>query len=79
MYVYILVSCFLILGVMGYGSVGISLAGRVIYSCVCVTPLCRVPGWYDFIQVLCWGGWRDCTDFFLFSGSVVAGMVRLKW
>jgi hypothetical protein len=43
--------------------VGISLAGRVIYFlCVCVTPLCGVPGQYNFIRALSWSGWRDCTD-----------------
>ncbi len=33
----------------------------------------------QFIWVLVWSGWRDCTGFFLFFGSVVAGTVRLKW
>jgi hypothetical protein len=31
----------------------------------------------QFIWVLAWSGWRDCTGF-LFSGSVVVGAVRLK-
>ncbi len=47
-----------------------------IYS-VCVTPLCGVPGRYNFI-------WRfhgadGGTVQIFFSGSVVAGTVRLKW
>ena len=32
----------------------------------------------QFIWMLAWSGWRDCTGFF-FSGSVVVGAVRLKW
>jgi hypothetical protein len=48
----------------------------------CVTPLCGVPGRYNFIWALC--GWRDCTDFlFLWlccSGygtvEMVKGVVR---
>ncbi len=32
----------------------------------------------QFIWVLAWSGWRDCTGF-LFSGFVVVGTVRLKW
>ena len=31
---------------------------------VCVSPLCGVPGRYNFIRALSWSGWRDCTDFF---------------
>ena len=33
----------------------------------------------QFIWVPSRGGWRDYTGFFFFSGSVVAGTVRLKW
>ncbi len=78
MCVYVLVSCFLILGVVGYGSVGISLAGRVIYFCLCVTPLCGVPGRYKFIRALL-GADGGTVQVFLSSGFAVAGMVRLKW
>ncbi len=53
------------------------LAGRV---CAYVAPLCGVPGRYNFIQALCWSGWRDCTDFpFLWlccSGYGTVEMVR---
>jgi hypothetical protein len=45
------------------GSVGILLAGWVIYFLrVC---LCGVAGRYNFIWALWWCGWRDCTVFFL--------------
>ncbi len=57
-----LVSCFVYF--WRAGSVRISLAGRVIYF-LCGTPLCGVPGRYNFIRALSWGGWRDCSDFFL--------------
>ncbi len=36
------------------------------YIRVCESPLCRVPGRYEYIWTLCWCGWRDSTDF-LFS------------
>jgi hypothetical protein len=74
--IHILVSCFLywVCWVRGNFSGG---PGHI-FS-VCVTPLCGVPGRYNFIRALSWSGWRDCTDFSLFSGSVVAGTVRLKW
>ncbi len=46
------------------GSVGISLASRVMYIFrVRIFSLCGVAGRYDFIWSLWWGGWRDCTDF----------------
>ncbi len=45
----ILVSCFVYFGCAG--SVRISLAGRVIYF-LCGTPLCGVPGRYNFIWAL---------------------------
>jgi hypothetical protein len=78
-YVYlfiILVSCFVYFGCAG--SVRVSLAGRVIYIfCVglrCVE--CRAGtilfGHYS-------GAGGGTVQIFLFSGSVVAGAVRLKW
>jgi hypothetical protein len=33
---------------------------------VCESPLCGVPGRYEYIWALCWCGWRDCTDFLFF-------------
>jgi hypothetical protein len=30
---------------------------------VCESPLCGVPGRYEYIWSLCWCGWRDCTGF----------------
>jgi hypothetical protein len=72
-----------ILGVLGPWE--FSLASRVIFIYfVCETPLCGVPGRYNFIRALSWSGRRDCTDFFLFpgfpfSGSVIAGTVQLNW
>jgi hypothetical protein len=33
---------------------------------MCESPLCGVPGRYEYIWALCLCGWRDCTDF-LFS------------
>ncbi len=30
----------------------------------------------QFICALAWGGWRGCTGFFFFLGSVVVSMVR---
>ena len=38
---------------------------------VCASPLCGVPGWYEYIRSLCWSGWRAGTDFLLL-GSVLA-------
>jgi hypothetical protein len=51
---------------------------------VCVTPLCGVPGRYDFIWALSWSGWRDCTDFSFFlwlccSGYGTVEIVRGGW
>ncbi len=46
------------------GSVGISLASRVMYIFrVCVSLLCGVPCRYNFIWVFWWCGRRECTDF----------------
>jgi hypothetical protein len=70
-----LVSCFVYFGCVG--SVRISLAGRVIDFCVglrCVE--CRAGtilfGHYSEVD----GG---TVQIFFFSGSAVAGTVRLKW
>ncbi len=53
------------------------LAGRVIYF-LCGIPLCGVPGWYNlFGHYPGVGG--GTVQIFPFSGSVVAGTVRLKW
>jgi hypothetical protein len=60
------------------GSVGIFWRAGSYIFCACVSSLCGVPGRYNFIQALSWSGWRDCTDFSFFSGSVVAGTVRLN-
>ncbi len=30
---------------------------------VCASPLCGVPGRYEYIWSLCWCGWRAGTDF----------------
>ena len=30
---------------------------------VCESPLCGVPGRYEYIRTLRWCGWRDCTGF----------------
>jgi hypothetical protein len=61
------------------GSVGISLASRVMYIFrVCVSPLCGVPGRYKLIWAFPGAG-GGAVQVFLFFGSVVAGMVRLKW
>ncbi len=38
---------------------------------VCASPLCGVPGRYEYIWSLCWSGWRAGTDF-LCLGSVLA-------
>ncbi len=43
----------------------------------CVTPLCGVPGWYNFIQASV-GADGGTVQIFLLPGSVVAGTVRLK-
>ncbi len=52
------------------GSVGISLASWVMYIfCVCVSPLCGVPGRYELTWVYCWSRWRHCTDFPFFRRS----------
>ncbi len=45
---------------------------------VCVTPLCAVPGRYQFSGTFLERMSR-LYRFFFFSGSVVAGTVRLKW
>ncbi len=59
---FILYASFSLIGCAG--SVGISLASRVMYIFrVCVSLLCGVPCRYNFIWVLRWCGRRDCTDF----------------
>ncbi len=30
---------------------------------MCESPLCGVPGRYEYIWSVCWCGWRDSTDF----------------
>ncbi len=57
----ILVSCLLILGVLGPWEFS-GEPGHIL-CCAYAAPLCGVPGRYDFIQALCWSGWRDCTNF----------------
>jgi hypothetical protein len=48
----------------GYaGSVGILWRAGSYAFCAYAAPLCGVPGRYNFIQALCWSGWRDCTNF----------------
>ncbi len=70
-----LVSCFVYFWCAG--SVRISLAGRVI-DFLCGTPLCGVPGRYNLF-----GHYSEVdggtVQIFFFSGSVVAGTVRLRW
>ena len=60
------------------GSVGISLAGRVIYFlCVCLRRVeCRAGTILFSLSVGADGG---TVQIFFMSGSVVAGTVRLKW
>ncbi len=43
----------------------------------CVTPLCGVPGRYNFIQASV-GADGGTVQIFFLPGSVVAGTVRLK-
>ena len=43
----------------------------------CVTPLCGVPGRYNFIQASV-GADGGTVEIFFLPGSVVAGTVRLK-
>jgi hypothetical protein len=77
-------TCLLFVYFVCAGSVGISLAGRVIYIlCVCDSAVWSV-GPVQFVRALSWSGWRDCTDFFFFwlsffPGCVVAGTVQLNW
>jgi hypothetical protein len=59
--IYVFVFCHLKLGVLGPWEF-LWRAGSYIF-CVCVFPLCGVPGRYNFIRALSWSGWRDCTDF----------------
>jgi hypothetical protein len=59
------------------GSVTISLAGWVIYF-LCGTPLCGVPGRYNFFKCFLEAD-GGTVQIFLFHRSVVAGKVRLKW
>jgi hypothetical protein len=59
--IYVTGFCHFKLGVLGPWEF-LWRAGSYIF-CVCVAPLCGVPGRYNFIQALCWSGWRDCTDF----------------
>ncbi len=59
----ILVSCLFNLGVLGPWEF-FWQAGSCAF-CAYVAPLCGVPGRYNFIQALCWNGWRGCTHFFV--------------
>jgi hypothetical protein len=60
------------------GSVGISLAGRVIYFCVCDSAVWSA-GPVQFYSGTLLERMAGLYRLFLFSGSVVAGTVRLKW
>ncbi len=61
------------------GSVGISLASRVMYIFVCVCLRC-VECRAGTILFVHFGGVGGGTErIYLLSGSVVAGTVRLKW
>jgi len=34
-----------------------------VHICICESPLCEVPGRYEYIWSLCRCGWRYSTDF----------------
>ncbi len=61
-----LVSCSVYLG--RAGSLGVSLAGRVIFSSVLGLRCVECRAGTIYLSVV-WGGWRDCTGF-PFSGYV---------
>ena len=46
---------------------------------VCESPLCGVPGRYEYIWALLVVWATGLYGFSIFSGSVLAGTVRLKW
>ena len=59
------------------GSVGIFSGGLGHVFSACVTPLCGVPGRYNFIQASV-GADGGTVEILSLPGSVVAGTVRLK-
>ncbi len=73
---YIFVFCFSHIGCAG--SVGIFLAGRVIYFRVCDSAVWSA-GPVQFYSGTFLERMAGLYRLFLFSGSVVAGTVRLKW
>ncbi len=73
---YALLSCLLFVYFGCAGSVGNSGGPGHILS-VWVTPLCGVPGRYNFSGIFCWRGWRECTDFTFSPALFVAGTVEM--
>jgi len=55
------------------------LASRVTYAFMCASPLCGVPGRYEYIFGHSAGVGGGTVRISSFSGSVLGGTVRWKW
>ena len=65
--VYLCIVLWLVFHNWVYWTRGNLLASRVMYKSASVRFSLRgVPGWYEYIWLLCWAGWRAGTGFLSF-------------
>jgi len=76
----LIVSCSVFLNWVYWARGNFSGGSGHVHIRMCESPLCGVPGRYEYIWSLCWCGWRAGTDFLFSWFLFLAGTVRVnRW